>query len=123
MATQPVLATKTLPWPQDPDGYSYDYEFRGASRQMADGSLVIDLVQATAKHVFVLKWNGLTDTQLGDIEDAYDAIAAASASFTGLDGTTYTVMRNPEVKFQPTAHAIAGGKAIEWSASIGLREV
>ena len=123
MATQPVLATKTLPWPKNEDGYAMDYEYRGASREMADASIVYDLVSDTVRRNFTLSWDDLTDTERGDIQDAWDALKSTYASFTSLTGGTYNVMRDPDSKLTFKAHSIAGGKEVRWSATIVLRQV
>lgn len=108
--TQPVLAGTTLPYAASADGYGEGYEYRGGMRRMADGSVVVDLVQASGKRRFRLFWPSLTNTQKESIITAFSAIKDTSGSFTAPTGTVYTVTRDPEAPdLQFDAFGVADG--------------
>lgn len=122
--TQPVLASQNLPFPS-PDGYREQVEYRGGSSEMADGTIVYDLVNATAKHIFVFRWQNLTATQRGYVETAYASIKTSysSSNFVAPTGTTYTVTRDPgQRQLEWQAQITAAGNLV-WSGELRLREV
>ena len=122
--TQPVLAGNTLPYPAAPGGYDESIEYRGGSAEMADGSVVFDLVNATGKHLFVLRWQNITGTQKATVETAYAAIKTSytSNNFTAPTGTTYTVQRDPGQAKIDWKSEISKGSLV-WSGELRLREV
>ena len=122
--TQPVLASNNLPHPA-PDGYRETVEFRGASTEMADGTVVYDLVNSTAKHVFILKWQNLTTTQRGTVETAWAAIKSSysASNYTAPTGTSYTVTRDPGQRTLDWQAQIVAGGTLRWSGELRLREV
>lgn len=87
-ATQPVLAGTTLPYPKK---QSYERLYRGGHLSMADGSIVIDLVDTTARHKFSLRWEYVDETELGNIQTAWDAIKNTTGSYTSIRNTSHTV--------------------------------
>jgi len=122
MATQPVLEGTTLAYPYD---YEEQAEFRGASVETADASVYFDLAQTSLKHLFTLRFRGLTTSQRTDIETAYTALKSnyTTSNFTAPTGTTYTVTRDPaqkELRWQ--AQPVAGG-TLYWQTELRLREV
>ena len=123
MATTPTLASYTLPPPTADGGYKVKDDFRGYGSTMADGSVVFDLVNASVKRTFTLRWNALTATERGTIETAFGAIKNASGAFVGPDGTSCNVTRDPSnqsIEFE--AYVVAGG-ALRYRAELTLREV
>lgn len=100
MATQLVLAGTTLPWHSD---YQRDREIRGVDTEMADGSIVTELVQASAKRIWRISWTSLTATQVATLENAFDAILDSSGSFTDMDGASYTVTRGADAGLPVTS--------------------
>lgn len=122
MATQPVLGSTTLP---HPTGYTETPEFRGATVEMADGSLVTHLVQSGAKRRFVLRWTGLTATQVGDVETAWAAIKAGSAAFTSPRNVSYTgVNLDPgQRELVWEWYLVKGGTELRANGELALREV
>ena len=123
--TQPVLETNNLPYPTAPDGYKEEYLYRGASIEMADGTVKWDLTNATAKHVFTLQWAGLNTTEKGAIETAYAAIKTAynASNFTSPNGSTYTVVRHPSQNSLKWESTIIAGNTLRYATTMVLQEV
>lgn len=123
--SQPVLATNNLPHPAGPSGYDEQLEFRGAPSEMADGSVMFDLVNPTGKHLFVLKWENITATQKATVETAWTAIymSYSANNFTAPTGTTYTVTRDPGQTKIDWKSTITGAGELVWSGELRLREV
>jgi len=117
--TAPILASKTL---ADPTGYTRRRTFRGGRSIMADGSMVTDLVNTSAKMVWELSWPALTDAQFINLRDAFDALKDTSGSFTDTDGTVYTVTLDEgfDTLEREFVRAKAGNR---WRTSIRLRQV
>jgi len=115
----PILAGKTL---ADPTGYTRRRTFRGGRSIMADGSMVIDLVNTSAKMVWELTWPALTDAQYTNLRDAFDLLKDASGSFTDTDGTAYTVTLDEgfDTLEREAVRAKAGTR---WRSAIRLRQV
>ena len=119
MATQPVLAGYTLPWPK---GYRTQVGYRGGGQEMANGTVVFDLVTTAAKRVIKLEWPLLTDAQRTTVENAFAAIKASTGAFTSMEGTAMTVSRDPSqnsIEFE----AVPTANGVRWRASLSLREV
>lgn len=90
-AIQPILGGTTMPYP---DQQSYTLTYRGGTLEMADGSIVHDMVDgSTARHMFQLTWKLLTDTELGTLKTAYATVKDTTASFTSVNNVVYTVTR------------------------------
>jgi len=123
--TQPVLATNNLAHPKSPDGYSETLLYRGASLEMADGTVVWDLVNTDAKHEFTLKWEGLTSAERATIETAFAAIKSSysASNFTAPTGSSYTVTRHPSQDTLEWQATIIAGNTLRWSTTLKLREV
>jgi hypothetical protein len=90
VATVPTLGATTLPVPKE---QSYTLTYRGGTLAMADGSIVHDLVDATARHLFRLRWELLTATELATVKTAYAGVKDATASYKSIENVTYTVTR------------------------------
>ncbi len=119
--TTPVLAGTTL---TVPSGYTQTVGYRGGRQLMADGTLVTDLVNTSAKRVFELTWNALTDAQKSSLETAHAAIKDTSGSYTDISGTSYTVTLDEgsgELKFE--AKHVGTGAAVRWGVTLTLRQV
>jgi hypothetical protein len=120
VATQPVLGGVTLPWPSE---YRAAVGYRGGQLEMADGSVVTDLVTATAKRRWTLTWKSLSTADRATVESALATVKNAAATFTSLEGVTTSVTRDAqqgEVEF--TAVPASNGRTL-WQASLALREV
>lgn len=123
MATTPTLAGTNLPQPVADGGYKVKDTYRGYASTMADGSVNFDLVNASVKRTFTLRWNALTATERTNIETAFDSIKNSSATFVSPTGNSHTVTRDPgndSIEFE--AYVVAGG-ALRYRAELTLREV
>ena len=118
--TTPILAGTTLP---NPSEFTISRNYRGTTTEMADGTVRIDLVSTTAKHVFTLAWTGLTSTQVGTVTTAFDAIkeSYSASNFTAPNGTVYTVTRDSELSWD-TFHS-TGNLRYNSRNPLVLREV
>ena len=58
----------------------YERLFRGGTLEMADGSIVHDLVDTTVRYKFKLSWVLLTATK-GDDQTQWDAIKNTTATY------------------------------------------
>lgn len=98
--TTPVLGGTTLPQ-VTADGYDEMPELRGAADEMANGALATDLVSATVKRRFELRWKMLTETEITTVTGAWSAmVIAGSANFTAPGGGTYTVTHDDQLKLE-----------------------
>ena len=115
----PILASQTL---ADPTGYTRRRTFRGGRQIMADGSMVIDLVNTSAKLAWELAWPALNDTDMGKVQTAFDALKDTSGAYTDIDGSAYTVMLDEGFDTLEREHVRAKG-GNRWRTSIRLRQV
>ncbi|KKN74771.1 hypothetical protein LCGC14_0386640 [marine sediment metagenome] len=123
--TTPVLEAQTLAEPHWQDGYIEEILYRGASVEMADGSVKYDLVSATAKHEFTLKFIGITSGEKSTLETAFAAIKTGynNNNFTSPTNTQYTVTRHPSQRTLKWESIIIAGNTLRWSTTLRLREV
>ena len=123
--TQPVLEGNTLPYPASPDGYTEELLYRGASQEMADGTIVWDLVNTSVKREFTIKWVGLTSTDKTTVETAFEAIKISytASNFTAPTGSTYSVTRHPSQDTLRWDSVITAGATLRFGTTIKLREV
>ena len=123
--TTPVLGGQTLKDPAVDGGYKEEIIYRGASVTMADGSIKFDLVQATAKHEFTLKWTAMTSAQKTTLETAFATIKTSYSNnnFTAPTGTQYTVTRHDSQGTLKWDSDIIAGNTLRWGTSLKLREV
>lgn len=115
----PVLAGQTL---ADPSEYRRSYTYRGGRQIMADGSIVTDLVNTSAKATWEMSWPALNNTQAGALQTAFAAIKDTSGSYTDIDGSAYTVTLDEgfdTLDFE-YVRAAAGDR---WRAALKLRQV
>jgi hypothetical protein len=101
MATQPVLGGTTLAYPAE---YEASSSLAGATRELADGTLSIDIVDpdsvGTKRYTYKMSWATITGSEANTIETAYWAmVAAGSASFTSPGGGSVTVQPLKDAKF------------------------
>jgi hypothetical protein len=118
VATIPVLGGTTLPAPKE---QSYRRLYRGGTLMMADGSIVHDLTDATARHWFRLEWVYLTSTQLTTIQTAFDGIKNATAIYTSIRNMTHTVTRTDGGELEITPVVTAAGD-IKYNVTMELVE-
>ena len=118
VATIPKLGATTLPPPSEQD---YTTEYRGGSLQMADGSIVIDLVDATARYRFMLRWKLLTKTQKDALLTAYATIKNTTAVYTSIENTTHTVTR-PDGGAPKITPVVTAGGDIKYNVEFDLIE-
>lgn len=90
VATIPTLGGVALPAPKE-QGYTRLY--RGGSLNMASGKIVHDLIDANARHQFSLRWEFMTNAQLGTITTAWDGIKNTTAAYVSVRNTSHTVTR------------------------------
>ena len=122
MATTPTLGGTTLP---DPSTYNETVSNRGAYREMADGTVVTDLVTASVKRTFRMTWSAITNAQKATILTAWATIDDSSATFRpptyDVLSTDYTVTRDPS-QTALTLEAIGTPSALRWNVEMALRE-
>ena len=118
--TTPILGGTTLPQCSE---YDEEFDYRGVTTEMADGSELIDLVSATGKHVFSLGWQNITATQKGTVETGFATIKTAytASNFTSPNGSVYTVTRGSGLSWS-AAHS-AGNLVYSTRSPLVLREV
>jgi len=105
-ATIPTLGATTLPAPKE-QGYKRFY--RGGTLTMADGSIVHDLTDATARHSFSLRWEYQTSAQLNTIQSAWDAIKNATATYVSVRNTSHVVTQPDGAQLEVTPVVTALG--------------
>jgi hypothetical protein len=106
-AIAPKIGSTTLPVPKE-QGYTRFY--RGGTLSMADGSIVHDLVDNTARHRFKLRWEYRTDTELTTIQTAWDTLKNATAVYTSIRNTTHTVTQPENAELDITPMVVGGGQ-------------
>lgn len=87
-ATTPTLGGVSLPMPSRQD---YERLFRGGHSEMADGSIVIDLVDTTVRYRFSLGWDLLTSSEKGTVQTQWDALKNTTATYVSIENTSHTV--------------------------------
>lgn len=107
VATQPTLGGVTLAYPED---QNYERFFRGGTLEMADGSIVKDLVDTTVRHRFRLRWRLLTSTEKGTIQTQWDAIKDATATYLSIENASYTVTQPEGATLSVTPRVTASGE-------------
>lgn len=120
--TTASLGGVTLPH-VEPEGYTEGYGYRGADREMLDGTVHTALVTATAKRTFELRWRELTESQVTTLRSAFATVSSASASFTTPLGGTYTVTREVGFFALDIQWRSSRGSVGRASATMRLREV
>ena len=114
----------------DPTQYSERVENWGAYREMADGTVVTDLVNANAKRMFTLQWRYITNAQKANILTAWATIDDSSATFRpptyDVLSTDYTVTRDPsnpvlELEAVSVPNG-AGASVLRWNVTMNLRQ-
>jgi len=105
-ASTPTLGGVSLPMPAEQD---YWREYRGGTLEMADGSIVHDLVDTTPRHHFRLRWNFATSTQKSTIQTRWDAIKDTTATYVSIEGVSYTVTQPEGAKLDIKPVVTAGG--------------
>jgi hypothetical protein len=111
-----------MPQVAQPDGYSEGPELRGSDVVMASGAIATDLVVATAKRTFELRWKGMTEAQVTTIETAWATVYIASQSFTSPRGGSFTVTRDVGAK-KLDLEWYKGGGVLRADVTMRLREV
>lgn len=106
-ATTPTLAGTTLPVPKE---QQYGKLYRGGTLEMADGSIVHDLVDTTVRHRFRLRWEYLTQTEKNSIATAYEAIKNTTGTYLSVENVSYTVTRPDGGEMDVTVEVVAGGE-------------
>lgn len=118
VATIPSLGGVQLPPPRE---QPYRRMYRGGTLQMADGSIVHDLVDATARHSFHLSFILLTLTQLTTVTTQWDAIKNATATYISIRGQSFTVTQPDGATLDVTPVVTAGGD-IKFNVEMDLEE-
>ena len=106
----------------DPAGYRIGPGYWGGATTLADGTLQFDLVNDGAKRRFELTWTAITTTQRDSINTAYNNIRKSSGNFTGPDGATATVVRDPTQDRLLWEAVKAAGATLRWSGTLVLLE-
>lgn len=113
------LAGQSVPAPAT---YAVDNGHRGSTFVMADGSLRTDIVNASAKKLFVIGWQAISSAHLANIITGYNSLATASGTWQDHHSTSYTVTQTeglPPLKYteRPTANGVV------YDVNLTLREV
>lgn len=108
-ATTPTLGGVTLPMPKE---QSYARLFRGGTLQMADGSIVHDLVDTTVRYRFNLRWELLTSTEKGTIQTQWDAIKNTTATYLSIENASHTVTQPDGAELKVTPRVTAAGEIL-----------
>lgn len=108
----------------NPSEYRETYTHLGAARQMADGSIVRDLVNASSKSRFFLAWNRLTETQKDTLETTINTLAAATATvtFVAPDGSSYSVWQDPDSVESEFEMWTDGANTVLWRTTLRMVE-
>ena len=119
VASTPTLGAVALPIPKSQD---YTREYRGGTLDMASGKVVHDLIDTSGRHVFRLRWEYLTAAEKTTITTQWDALKNATATYTDVEGNSYTVTQ-PEVgaKFDVAIEVTAAGE-LAYHVGLELRE-
>ena len=115
MATQPVLGGTTLTYVTD---YEVEHFLKGASAEMADGTIVVDVVGSGANYRkrFKLGWKAISSANADTILTRYWAlVTSGSAAFTSPENTSHTV--------QPTKDVSCTKKAVKKSSTTLLYDI
>lgn len=118
IATVPTLGGTTLPMPYE---QGVRRQYRGGQLQMADGSIVIDLVDATARHRFSLGFRQITSTELDAIRTGWAAIKNTTATYVSIENISYTVTQPDGASLSWTPVVTAGGEIL-YNAEMDLIE-
>lgn len=126
MPTTPTLGGTTLP---DPTQYSERVQNLGGYREMADGSIIADLVQANGKRTITLQWRYVTNAQKANIITAWATTKSGSATFRpptyDVLATDYTVTRdpaNPVLEMEAVNVPSGGSALLRWNITMTLRQ-
>lgn len=82
-----------------PDGYSETRSHQEVFREMADGSVAIQLLRQAVNSnqiIFELAWKGLTLSELTTVLNAYNAMAGITVLLKTPIGESYLVRHNPQ---------------------------
>ena len=115
MATQPVLGGVTLTYVSE---YEEERFLKGASAEMADGSIGVDVLGSGAAYRKRIKlgWKAISSANADTIQTQYWAmVAAGSAAFTSPKNTTHTV--------QPTKDVSCSQKAVKKNSTTLLYDI
>lgn len=118
VATIPSLGGITLPSPRE---QPYRRMYRGGTLLMADGSIVHDLTDNTARHSFHLSFILLTLTQLTTVTTQWDAIKNTTATYISIRGQSFTVTQPDGATLDVTPVVTAGGD-IKFNVEMDLEE-
>jgi len=94
---------------------------RGGTLIMASGKIVHDLVDNTARHRCRLRWSYLTNTELGVVQTAWDAIKASTATYVSVRSTSHTVTR-PEGGELEVVPVVTAGGDLKFHVAMELQE-
>lgn len=117
-ATTPTLGGQALALPSE---QSYSIEYRGGTLRMADGSIVHDLVDTTARYRFRLSWTLITAAQKSTILTAYAGIKNATATYVSIENTSHTVTR-PDGGEPDVMPIVTAGGDVKFNLSLELIE-
>ena len=117
-ATQPTLGGVTLAYPAK---QTYGRFFRGGTLEMADGSIVKDLVDTTVRYRFRLSWKLITSSQKSTIQTQWDAIKNTTATYVSIENTSHTVTQPDGAELEVEPVVTAGGD-IKFNVSMELVE-
>jgi hypothetical protein len=113
-----TLAAQAIP---DATTQTVRRAYRGASFQLADGTVKHDLVNSSAKSILTITWQAITAAQLTAIQTGYDALTA-SGTYTDHNSTAWTVLQDeglPPLEYEEV-NAASGPR---YNVSLTLRQV
>lgn len=114
-----TLAGYSLP---TPTGHEQETGYRGTTYGMADGTMQIDVVNATPKDRWTLSWPALTAAQYNNLINAYNDCVTASRTLVDFEGNSHTVTVSeglPPIKWKRVMNA----GTPRYEVTITLREV
>lgn len=107
--------------PKADGGYSIDTTYRGGMAEMANGTVVIDLVNANAKTTHTLIWENISTAARDIILTAFATVDDSSAAFTSPENGSYTVTRDPgSPSLKCTSRLAKSG--LVWNVTMSLRQ-
>lgn len=119
----PVLNGVTLP---EVTNYQFPRVLQGSTSEMADGTIVVDVVApgliGDFRTIWELNWVLITSSELTTIENAYtDLVTNGVRVFAPPEGGTYNVQVTKDVEFKPVPVKVAGG--LKYNVSFKVKQI
>jgi hypothetical protein len=115
----------SIPTPSAVEAPSISQKWRGSGREKASGIVRFQWVQASRKRTWKLSWTAINATALGQLQTAYDALAAATDSgiaYVDVSSTSYQVTLDPG-SFELDTQQVLTGSGVRYNVNLTLRQV